>query len=92
MATDIDLALAQIGQAPVPVALAAIDGAVLAGLARRKQELESGPRLMGIAAFALALGLAGGSISGGAPGFARSVSPLAPASALAPSALLDVRP
>ena len=91
--TDIDLALAQLGQAPVPAGLAAIDDAVLAGLAKRQQEAAFAPRLMGVAAtLALGLGIAGGSISSSAPAEAQPLSPFAPANTLAPSTLLDIRP
>ena len=91
--TDIDLALARLGQAPVPAGLAAIDDAVLSGVTRRRQEVALAPRLMGLAgAFALGLGIAGGSLSSSDPASAQSLSPFATAGALAPSALLDFRP
>lgn len=47
--TDIDLALARLRQAPMPVGLAANDDAVLTGAARRQQEAALAPRLMGVA-------------------------------------------
>ena len=91
--TDIDLALARLGQAPVPAGLAAIDDAVLTGLTRRRQELALAPRLMGLAGtLALGLGIAGGSIATSDPASAQSLSPFAASTALAPSTLLDVRP
>ena len=96
--TDIDLALARLGQAPVPAGLAAIDDAVLSGVTRRRQEVALAPRLMGLAgAFALGLGIAGGSLSNrdpasSDPAAAQSLSPFATSNALAPSTLLDFRP
>jgi hypothetical protein len=91
--TDIDLALARLGQVPVPVELAAIDDAVLTGVARRQREAAVAPRLMGVAgALALGLGIAGGSLSSSDPASAQSLSPFAPANVLAPSTLLDLRP
>lgn len=91
--TDIDLMLAQLGQAPVPPELAAIGDAVLAGAARRRQEALLVPRLMGLTgALALGLGIAGGGLSSSDPASAQSLSPFAAARALAPSTLLDFRP
>ena len=90
--TDIDLALARLGQAPVPAGLAAIDDAVLTGVARRQQEVALAPRLMGFAgAIALGLGIAGGSLTHSDPASAQSLSPFATSNALAPSTLLDFR-
>ena len=89
---DIDLALARLGQAPVPVGLAAIDDAVLSGMTRRRQEVALAPRLMGLAGtLALGLGIAGGSLANSDPASAQSVSPFAASNALAPSTLLDFR-
>ena len=91
--TDIDLALARLGQAPVPAGLAAIDDAVLTGVARRQQEVALAPRLMGLAGtLALGLGIAGGSLTNSDPASAQSLSPFASPNALAPSTLLDFRP
>ncbi len=90
--TDIDLALARLGQAPVPAGLAAIDDAILSGVARRRQELALAPRLMGLTgALALGLGIAGGSIASSDPASAQSLSPFAASNVLAPSTLLDFR-
>ena len=96
--TDIDHALARLGQAPVPAGLAAIDDAVLTGVTRRQQEVALAPRLMGLAGtLALGLGIAGGSLSisdpaNSDPASAQSLSPFATSNALAPSTLLDFRP
>ncbi len=91
--TDIDLALARLGQAPVPAGLAAIDDAVLIGVTRRQQDLALAPRLMGLTgALALGLGIAGGSLTNSDPASTQSVSPFAASNALAPSTLLDFRP
>ena len=91
--TDIELALARLGQAPVPAGLAAIDDAVLSGVTRRRQEAALAPRLMGLAgASALGLGIAGGSLSSSDPASAQPLSPFAASNALAPSTLLDSRP
>ena len=91
--TDIDLALARLGQAPVPAGLAKIDDAVLTGVTRRQQDAALAPRLMGVTgAFALALGIAGGSLASSDAALAQSLSPFASSNALAPSTLLDFRP
>ena len=91
--TDIDLMLARLGRGPVPLELAAIDDAVLTGVAQRRQEAAFTPRLMGLAgALALGLGISGGSLSNSDPASAQSLSPFASANALAPSTLLDFRP
>ena len=91
--TDIDLALERLGQAPVPLELAAIDAAVLSGVARRQQEAALAPRLMALTgAFALGLGIVGGGFSNSDPASAQSLSPFATSDALAPSTLLDFRP
>ena len=91
--TDIDFALARLGQAPVPAGLAAIDDAVLTGVTMRQQEVALAPRLMGLAgALALGLGIAGGSLANSDPASAQSLSPFDTSNALAPSTLLDFRP
>ena len=91
--TDIDHALAQLGRAPVPAGLAAIDDVVLTAVTRRRQEAAFTPRLMGLAVtLALGLGIAGGSLSNSDPASAQSLSPFATSNALAPSTLLDFRP
>ncbi len=91
--TDINLALARLGQTPVPTGLAAIDDAVLTDVMQRRQEAAFTPRLMGLAgALALGLGIAGGSFSNSDPASAQSLSPFATSNALAPSTLLDFRP
>ena len=90
--TDIELALARLGQAPVPAGLAAIDDAVLTGVTRRQEEIALAPRLMGLAgALALGLGIVGGSLSNSDQASAQSLSPFASSNALAPSTLLDFR-
>ena len=90
--TDIDLALARLGQAPVPAGLAAIDDAVLTGVTRQQQEMARGSRLIGFTgAIALGLGVAGGSLSNSNPASAQPLSPFATSLALAPSTLLDFR-
>lgn len=91
--SDLDRTLRQLGALPVPVDLAMIDDAVLAGLVVRRREASAAPRLMGFAAaFALALGIAGGGLVGGEPAIAQPLSPFAPNNPLAPSTLLDVHP
>ena len=90
--TDIDLALARLGQALVPSGLAAIDDAVLIGVTRRQQEVALAPRLIGLAGtLALGLGIASGSVVNSVPAAAQSFSPFATPNALAPSTLLDFR-
>lgn len=92
MMRSLDDMLVSLARMPVPE-LASFDDAVMAGLARRRQEAALVPRLMGMAAtLALGLGIAGGSISGSAPASAQPASPFAFATALAPSTLLDIRP
>lgn len=91
--SDLDRTLRRLGALPVPADLAMIDGTVLAGLAARRQEASAAPQLMGFAAaFALALGIAGGGLIGGEPAVAQPLSPFAPNNPLAPSTLLDVHP
>ena len=90
---DLDRMFHQLGVLPVPAELALIDDTVLTGLAVRRQEASAAPRLMGFAAaFALALGLAGGGLVGGEPAVAQPLSPFALNNPLAPSTLLDVDP
>ncbi|MGE3692680.1 MAG: hypothetical protein AB7F98_15005 [Novosphingobium sp.] len=89
---SLDDMLAGLGQMPVPE-LASLDDAVMAGLARRRQEAAFTPGLMGAAGgLALVLGLAGGSLSYSDPALARPLTPFASADALAPSTLLAVHP
>lgn len=89
---NLDDMLVSLARMPVPE-LAPLDDAVMAGLARRRQEAILAPRLMGLAAsLALGLGIAGGSISGSSPASAQPGTPAAFSTALAPSTLLDIRP
>lgn len=91
--TDIDLALAQLGQAPIPAGLAKIDDSVLVGVEKRRREAAFAPRLMGITAtLALGLGIAGGTVASTGAASAQTLLPFASASELAPSTLLDIRP
>ena len=75
----------------LPLALDALDDRVLGALAARRRESAAVGRLMALAAV---VSLGGGVIAGSAfpePGVAASpLSPFGPASALAPSTLLDV--
>ncbi len=74
----------------MPTAFDALDDRIIAALAGRRKEAATTRRLMAFAAF---LSLGGGIVAGSAvsqPAMANPLSPLAPASALAPSLLLDV--
>ncbi|GEM_PF-651935 len=74
----------------LPAALDALDDRIIGALAVRRQEAAATRRLMAFAAF---VSLGGGIVAGSAvsqPAMASPLSPLAPASALAPSVLLDV--
>ena len=89
---SLDDMLAGLGRMPVPE-LATLDGAVMAGLARRRQEAAITPKLMGLAGgLALVVGIAGGSLSYSDPALAKPQTPFASADALAPSTLLAVHP
>ncbi len=89
---SLDDMLASLGQLPLPE-LASLDDAVMAGLARRRQEATFTPRLMGAAGgLALVLGIAGGTLSYSDPALAKPLMPFASADALAPSTLLAVNP
>jgi len=76
----------------LPPALDALDDRILGALAARRQESAAMGRLMALAAV---VSLGGGVIAGSAfpePAVAASpISPFGPASALAPSTLLDVQ-
>ena len=76
----------------LPAALAALDDRIMGALALRRREAAAMPRMMALAAF---ISLAGGVFAGSAisqPAVAASpLAPFGPASALAPSTLLDVR-
>lgn len=76
----------------LPAALDALDDRVLGLLAVRRRESAANGRLMALAAF---VSLGGGVVAGSAfpePAVAASpIGPFGPASALAPSTLLDVR-
>jgi hypothetical protein len=90
---DLDYTLQRLGEAPIPSDLAMIDDAVIAGLARRRRDAATAPRLMGVAAgIALALGMASGGLSVSEPVAAQTLSPFAPDNPLAPSTLLAVHP
>lgn len=74
----------------MPAALDALDDRIIGALAIRRHEATATRRLMAFAAF---LSLGGGIVAGSAvsqPAMASPLSPLAPASVLAPSVLLDV--
>ena len=89
---SLDDTLADLARMPVPE-LTSLDGAVMAGLARRRQEAAAAPRLMGFAAaVALVMGMVGGVVSSSEPAVAQPISPFAPDNPLAPSTLLAVRP
>lgn len=92
--TDIELALRRLGTLPVPGGLTSLDEPVLAAVARDRAEAAAAPRLLGLAAIvAVAIGFAGGGLPMARPTEqAQLWSPFAPASALAPSTLLDVHP
>lgn len=88
---DLDQILSQLGTTAVPQELAAIDDAVIAGLARSRREAMATSRMTGVAAsLALIAGVAGGGFSADAQAAAHPLSPFAADTALAPSALLAV--
>ncbi len=76
----------------LPVALETLDDRIIGALAARRRESAATGRLMALAAI---VSLGGGVIAGSAfpePAVAASpISPFGPASALAPSTLLDVQ-
>lgn len=88
---DEELRILKAGDTPAALAaLAALDDRIIGALAVRRQEAAATRRLMAFAAF---VSLGGGIVAGSAvsqPAMASPLSPLAPASALAPSVLLDV--
>lgn len=87
--TDIEAALGRLRAMPVPPGLAAIDCAVLDGIARRGATPRPLPgSFFGVtAAAALAIGVAG-SLLPAAPARIASAAPFGAAPALAPSTLL----
>ncbi len=89
---DLDAVLTKLAQAPVPPALEAIEGRVMARIASRPTARAG----LGIGALTVAFGLTMGVVAGGAaPTPAQGVSslaPLGPGSPLAPSALLIGEP
>lgn len=84
--------LRQLRQTPPDRLLAGMDEKVMGALVLRRQEVSMAQRFMVLTAF---ISLGGGALAGvstGEPAAAsRSLSPFAPATALAPSALLDTR-
>ncbi|NBW77237.1 hypothetical protein [Novosphingobium sp. TH158] len=84
--------LKQLRRAPPSGLLEGFDDRVMATLAVRKREVSGAQRLMALAAM---VSLGGGAFAGMAMGepvqAARPLSPFAPMTALAPSALLDPR-
>lgn len=91
MSDDIDKALARLARQPVPGGLAQTEVNVLgriATLGPRLRDLPFGFYLAAVAA-ALALGIAGGLFLRENPASDASLYPLAPASRLAPSSLLN---
>ena len=87
---NLDDMLSQLGNAPVHPGLAAIDGAVMAGLAAHQASLGAGTlRPASVAAItALVVGVASAGLSGSPAVAASSLTPFGPSSALAPSTLL----
>lgn len=88
--TNLDDILGRLGAAPVPAALADIDDAVLAGLARYRAATSApSGRAMGVAAaVALGIGVAGATLPGTPAQAAPALSPFGTTAALAPSSLL----
>ena len=84
--------LRRLHEAEVPSTLLAIDDRVMDSLAQRSAEMAGNRQLMTAAAvFSLIGGVVAGSAFNPAPVAASDLTPLAPASALAPSTLLDPR-
>lgn len=82
----------KLNAAAIPPALDALDDRVLTALARRKSEAAATRRLMAVAAFfSLGGGMLAGSLFVPAAVAASPLTPLIPASPLAPSTLLDGR-
>lgn len=84
--------LRKLNAAALPSALDALDDHVLAALAVRKAEAAATRRLMAVAAlFSLSGGVVAGSVFAPAAVAASPLTPLIPASPLAPSTILDAR-
>lgn len=82
----------KLNRAALPPALETLDDRVLAALAVRKTEAAATRRLMAVAAlFSLGGGMVAGSLFVPSAVAASPLTPLIPASPLAPSTLLDVR-
>ena len=87
---DIDSLLSRMRDVPLDPRLAAIDDAVLAGLAQRSQSSLSTTAVALVAVLSLGIGLAG-SLAPAAPAQAATAFPLGAPVALAPSTLLGGR-
>lgn len=89
---DLDAVLTKLAHAPVPPALEAVEGRVLARIASRPTARAG----LGLGALTVAFGLAMGVVAGGAvttpAQAASSLAPLGPGSPLAPSTLLVGEP
>ncbi len=87
---NLDDMLSQLGGAPVHPGLAAMDEAVMAGLAEHQASVGAGTlRTASVAAIAaLVIGVATAGLSGTPAGTVSSLTPFGPSSALAPSTLL----
>lgn len=87
---NLDDMLSQLGDAPVHPGLAAIDEAVLSGLAARQASIGASTlRPASVAAIAaLVIGVASAGLSGSPAVAASSLTPFGSSSALAPSTLL----
>ena len=91
-ATVMDDEFRKLHAAAMPSALDALDDRVLAALAVRKREAAATRRLMAVAAlFSLGGGMVAGSLFVPSAVAASPLTPLIPASPLAPSTLLEVR-
>ena len=78
--------------AAMPAALDALDDRILHMLAIRQRDASAMGRMVALAAFiSLGGGVVAGSVFVPSPVAARSLTPLAPVSSLAPSTLLDPR-
>ncbi|UKK84840.1 hypothetical protein L7H23_01675 [Sphingopyxis sp. BSN-002] len=87
-----DVELRKLNAAALPSALDALDDRVLVALSVRKAEAAATRRLMAVAAlFSLGGGMVAGSVFVPSAVAASPLTPLIPASPLAPSAILDAR-
>lgn len=88
--SNLDEMLTRIGSSPLPLHLATMDEAVIAGLAAHQASLGAGMlRPASFAAVAaLVIGVASAGLSGSPAVAAPSLTPFGPSSALAPSTLL----